>query len=162
MILFGQMALTALVIGTATAVLGAGRVTIPLIASTMLIWIWIPIVQLFTGLYFVRGARGPRSDALVRYFDTGRYWLGWLLLFTVVILLAPRPFAILHYAVATAIVPAALTRRALVWVGKTCGMPERTARRRALMHQAITYTIVLLYFGWAVALWPRLAALVRS
>lgn len=163
MIVIGQMLLAALVLGTAAAVLGTGRVTIPLVASTTLIWIWIPVVQLLTGLLLVRGARLPPSEALTRYFETGRYWSGWLLLFTVVLLLAPRPFAIIDWALATALIPAVLTTRALTrTVREVCGVSERSARRRALVHQAITHTILVLYFGWAVALWPRLAVLVRS
>ena len=143
--------------------LGAGRVTVPLIAGTTLIWIWIPLVQLLTGLLFVRGARVPTAEALARYFETGRYWSCWLLLFTAVLLLAPRPFAILDWAAATALIPVVLTTRALRKTAReVCGASERSARRRALVHQAITHTILVLYFGWAVALWPRLAALVRS
>ena len=157
------MALTALVIGTATAVLGTGRVTVPLIAGTTLIWMWIPLVQLATGLFFVRGARVPTSDALARYFETGRYWSCWLLLFTAVLLFGPRPFATLDWAAATAIIPVVLTTRALTRTGcEVFGASDRDARRRALVHQGITHAILVVYFGWAVALWPRLAALVRS
>jgi hypothetical protein len=105
----------------------------------------------------------PISEALARYFETGRYWSCWLLLFTAVVLLGPRPFAILDWAVATAIVPVVLTTRALTrTASEVCGASQRSARRRAFVHQAITHTILVLYFGWAVALWPRLAALVRS
>ena len=157
------MALTALLIGTVTAVLGTGRVTVPLIAGTTLIWIWIPFVQLFTGLFFVRGARAPTLEALAHYFETGRYWSCWLLLFAAVLLLGPQPFAILDWAVATAIIPVMLTMRALTRTAReVCGASERSARRRVFVHQAITHTILVLYFGWAVALWPRLAVLVRS
>jgi|SRR5688572_22100775 len=159
----GQMALTAVVIGTATAVLGTGRVTVPLIAGTTFIWIWIPLVQLLTGLLFVRDARVPLVEALTRYFETGRYWSCWLLLFTVVLLLGPRPFAIFDCAVATAVIPVLLTTRALMRVARdVCGATDRSARRRVLLHQAITHTVLVCYFGWAVALGPRIVALVRS
>ncbi len=143
--------------------LGTGRVTVPLIAGTTFIWIWIPLVQLLTGLLFVRGSRVPTSEALARYFETGRFWSCWLLLLTAAVLFGPRPFAILDWAAATAIIPVVLTTRALTRTAReVCGASERSARRRALVHQAITHTILVLYFGWAVALGPRIAALVRS
>ena len=159
----GHFALTALVIATVTAVLGTGRVTVALVAGTALTWLWVPIVQLLTGLVFVRRARVSTSAALTAYFHTGLLWSCWLLLFALVILLVPRPFAILDYAIATALIPAALTARALARVAREiCGLNPHQARIRVFMHQAVTYAILVLYFAWAVALWPRLAPLVRS
>jgi hypothetical protein len=155
----GHMALTALVIGTVAAVLGTGRVTVPLIVSTTAMWSWVPVVQLLTGYLFV-GRVPRRGEALIQYFETGWYWATWMLALAVVILLAPKPFAVLYYAVATAIVPAVLTARALVrFRRQRHGERPAIAWRRVLVHQAVTHAIVVAYFAWAVALWPRLLAL---
>ena len=155
----GHMALNALVIGTVAAVLGTGRVTIPLVASTTVMWSWVPVVQLLTGYLFV-GRVPRRGEALTEYFETGVYWAVWLLLFALVILVAPQPFAIVSYALATAFVPVFLTARALTRLRRhRCGERASVARRRVFLHQAVTHTIVVGYFAWAVALWPRLLAL---
>ena len=163
MIVIVEMVLLALVIGTVTAVLGTGRVTIPLVASTTVVWCWIPLLQLLTGLLFIRGTRLPLSQALARYFQTGRYWSCWLLLFAGAVLLAPQPFTVLNLLKATALIPLLLTARALVEAGMDiCGDTRPAARRRVVMHQALTYAVFLVYFGWAVALGPRIASLVRA
>ena len=158
-IVVGQMALTALVVGTVAAVLGTGRVTVPLLVSTTVMWSWVPVVQLLTGLVFV-GRVPRRGEAVKEYFETGSYWTVWLLTFAAVVLLAPKPFAILFYAVATALVPAVLTARALARLRRLrFGDRPSAAWRRTLLHQAVTHGVVIGYFAWAVALWPRLRAL---
>ena len=155
----GQMMLTALVIGTVAAALGTGRVTVPLIVSTTVMWSWVPVVQLLTGVVFV-GRVPRRGEALMEYFETGSYWTVWLLTSAAVVLLAPKPFAVLFYAVATALVPAVLTARALARLRRQrFGDRPSAAWRRALLHQALTHGVVIGYFAWAVALWPRLRAL---
>lgn len=155
-----QMVLTALVIGTATAVLGTGRVTIPLILSTTFVWSWVPIVQLLTGLLIVRGA-ADRASALASYFSTGRYWSLWILTFTAAMLLTPAVWSVFFYAVATCIVPILLTSRSLIaWRQQDFGDTRAAARRRVLMHQAITHAVLVLYVAWAIALWPRLMPVV--
>ena len=158
-IVLGYMGLTALVVGTVSAVLGTGRVTLPLILSTTLMWSWVPVVQLLTGYLFI-GRVPRRSEALAQYFETGKYWLVWMLVFAAAVLLAPRPFAILFYVVATSVVPLVLTARALARVRRQrFGERASVAWRRVLVHQAVTHGIVVGYFAWAVALWPRLIAL---
>ena len=155
----GHMALTALVIGTVAAVLGTGRVTVPLVASTTVMWSWVPVVQLVTGYFFV-GRVPRRGEALIQYFETGVYWAAWLLLFAIALLLSPNPFAILDYAIATAVVPVVLTARALMRLRRQrFGERPSVAWRHVLVHQAMTHAVVAGYFAWAVALWPRVLAL---
>lgn len=160
MTLIREMLLTALVLGTATAVHGTGRVTIPLIVSTTVVWSWVPIVQLLTGLLVVRGA-ADRSSALASYFSTGRYWSLWILTFTAVLLLTPAVWSVFFYAVATSIIPILLTARSLIaWRQQVFGDTRAAAKRRVLTHQAITHAVLLLYVAWAIALWPRLMPVV--
>src|SRR5918993_4553194 len=158
-IIVGHMALTALVIGTVAAVLGTGRVSVPLVASTTVMWSWVPVVQFVTGYLFV-GRVPRRGEALIQYFETGVYWAIWLLLFAIALLVAPNPFGILNYALATAVVPVILTARALTRLRRQrLGERASVAWRHRFVHQAVTHAIVVGYFAWAVALWPRLLAL---
>jgi hypothetical protein len=99
---------------------------------------------------------------LADYFATGRYWSTWILAFTGVMLVAPRPFSIERIAIVTAVVPVALTTLALVRLRLHFGDSRAAAWRRVLLHQTVTHTLVILYFAWAVALWPRLIAMVRG
>lgn len=164
MTIIGYMALTALVIGTAAGVSGTGRVTVPLVLSTTLIWSWVPVVQLLTGMVVVQG-RGPaRGVALMQYFATGRYWSIWILCIAVILLLLPDPqlWMWLDYLLLTFLVPATLTARSLRRMRRELfGDSPAAARWRVAAHQLITYSIVVLYIAWAVALWPRLATAVQ-
>ena len=161
MAIVGQMLLTALVLGTAAAVLGTGRVTVPLIVSTTLVWCWVPLVQLLTGLLLVRGAT-DRTSALTSYFATGRYWSLWILAFAAVIALTPAVWSVFFPAIATCIVPIVATARSLMaWRQRVFGETRGAARRRIYLHQAITHAVLLLYVAWAIALWPRLMPVVN-
>lgn len=56
----------------------------------------------------------------------------------------------------TAVVPIAITARLLVRFAQTHVTGDRrTAIRRVVLHQAVTYGIVLAYVAVAVALWTR-------
>jgi hypothetical protein len=158
--IIGYMALTALVIGTAAGVLGTGRVTIPLVLSTTWVWSWVPVVQLMTGLLVAGGRGATRRVALARYFATGRYWSTWILCIAVILLLLPDPQLWMwrDYLLLTFLLPATLTARSLRRMRRELfGDSPAAARWRVAAHQLITYSIVVLYIAWAVALWPRLA-----
>ena len=167
MAVIGYMLLTAVVMGAAAAVLGTGRVTVPLILSTTLVWSWLPVVQLLTGMVvvgtpldFTRG-KSPRNGALTRYFATGRYWSGWILCIAVILLLLPDPrlWVWVDYLLLTFLIPATLTARALTRLRRELfGDAPSAARRRVLLHQVITFSIIVLYISWAVAMWARLSA----
>lgn len=152
-----RMVFTAVLIGTATAVLGTGRVTLPLVASGALCWSFVPVLQLLTGLLFVRGARGSRTRALARYFAADTYWSTWILAYAAVLLLVPQPGRFAMYLMATAVLPLLLTARALVHVRRNaCGDSPQGASRIVAAHQALTILLFLGYVMWASALWPRI------
>lgn len=152
-----RMALTALVIGTAMAAVGTGRVTLPLILSTTVLWSFVPVLQLLTGLILVHG-RGPsRREALAAYFATGHYWAIWILGMSALLLLVPSAFGIWPRLALSFVVPSVLTARALArlrW--RLFGDTHAAAWRRVMFHQAITHLMIWVYFSWAVALWTRL------
>lgn len=154
--LLARMALTPVVIGTAASVMGTGRVTMSLVASTALCWSFVPVLQLLTGLLLVRGA-AAKGSALARYFATDRYWSSWMLALAAVVLLMPNPGGVVLYLLGTAVVPLLLTARALVWLRRDLSGDSRAAARTiVVLHQTITILLILAYAMWAGALWPRI------
>ena len=153
------MALTAVVVGTAMAVLGTGRVTIPLILSTAVLWSFVPILQLLTGLVLTTG-RGPsRGEALAAYFATGHYWSIWILAITAVLLVVPEALSIFDCLALSSLVPAVLTARALARLRRQMfGDTAASARRWVMLHQGITHVMLVSYVVWAIALWPRVSS----
>ena len=151
------MLLTAMVIGTATAVAGTGRVTLSLVASGTLVWTFVPLLQLLTGLLLVRGAAIGTRRALEGYFARHHPWLLWLLAVAAAILLLPhsayRSLAILT----SALVPAYIGARQLAaFCRDDLGFTAAASRRRLLLHQSLTYLFVLLYVDYATELGERL------
>lgn len=157
-----HMTLTAFVLGTATAVLGTGRVTIPLVLSTTLVWSFVPVLQLLTGLWLLSGYRGRRGAAIGSYFKTDVYWSLWILGFAAAAIAIPDFWSVVGYALLTCAVPIVLTARALVRLRLQLFRDRpNAATRRVVIHQALTHAMVVLYIGWAVALWPRLLPMVN-
>lgn len=139
-----RMALTACALGTVTGVMGTGRVTLSLVASGTLMWSFVPILQLLTGIVFISG---PNATALRAYFATGRPWLFWYLALGMVFLFWPDPGLMMLPLVLTAVIPVALTVRAL----------RKLAPWRAVMlHQAATLALMVTYIAWAIGGWIRL------
>ena len=121
------------------------------------------MIQLFTGMLLVRGSSLPRAHALDLYFGTHRPWSLWLLAFALLILVLPNPGGWVLTLAATAVVPIALTARRLTSLCRVeLGFSAASARRRALLHQAVTLGSCLAYGEYAGRLLPRfIADLVR-
>jgi hypothetical protein len=144
------MALIALVVGITTSVAATGRTTLTLVASGAVCWSFVPVVQLFTGVLFVRGARIPRAQALERYFELHRPWSLWLLGCALFLLLLPSQGDWILPIAASGFVPLILTIRALVRTGQShLGFTAAIARRRAIVHQLATWAVGLAYAEYA-------------
>ncbi|MBA3639487.1 MAG: hypothetical protein H0W53_09405 [Acidobacteria bacterium] len=161
--LLGQMALVALVIGTSVAAASTERVTASLVLTSAIAWAFVPLIQLGTGLWLIRGAAtGRRTHALEAYFDTHRPWSLFILAFHAAILVWPssRGFALMF--VPAAVVPIALTALALTRLCReVLGASAGAARRMVVMHQLMTCAVAGAYAAWASAYLPRLVGLVR-
>lgn len=156
------MALTALVISTSVVAASTERVTFPLVITSAVAWAFVPLIQLGTGMWLVRGATGRRRDALEAYFETHRPWSLFILAFHASMLAWPaaRGFALL--LAPTAVVPIALTVLGLTRMCReTLGVSPGPARRMVMQHQLMTYFAVAVYAAWASAYLPRLVGLVR-
>ena len=159
MTLLARMALVALVIGTSVTVAATERLTLSMVISGSLGWAFVPLLQLLTGLLLVRGVPGGRMRQLERYFATHWPWSIWIIAFNAAILLLPGHLTGL-WLTATAVVPLLWT----VWLlmefcRQDLALDSPIARRRVLLHQAVTYGLVVGYVSVAVALWPRLSGL---
>jgi hypothetical protein len=152
-----RMGLIALVIGTATAVAATGRLTLSLVVSGTLVWSFVPVFQLFTGLLLVTGANIGAARALEGYFRTHRAWSLWLLTCAVVTLLPAHSVWLVMVLAGSFLVPLVLTARALLaFCREDLGFSPDVSRRRVTLHQGATYVGVLLYLNFAVGLGPRL------
>jgi len=154
--LVSGMALVALVIGTATSAAATGRISLGLLASGTVSWSVVPLAQLFTGVLLVRGSRLPLADALARYFETHRPWSLWLLTVAGLLLVSTNPGAWVEPLALTFVVPMALTFRRLNVLCRTqLGFDAAKARRRTILHQAVTISGLVVYGEYAGGLLPR-------
>ncbi len=159
--LLGQMALVALVIGTSVTAAATERVALSLVVTSAPAWAFVPLLQLGTGLWLVRGVgRGRRVGALERYFDTHRPWSLFILAVHAVLLAWPasRASALMFFPLAA--VPIGFTVLGLTAMCREAlGMSSSASRRMVLTHQTVTYLMVAAYAAWASAYLPRLVGL---
>lgn len=157
------MALIALVIGTSVAAASTERVTASLVLSCSASWAFVPLIQLSTGTWLLRGAvGGTRTRALEAYFDTHRPWSLFILAFHGLILAWPASRSFVLMLIPAAVLPIALTALALTRLCReVLGVSPAAARRMVLVHQFATYVVVAIYASWASAYLPRLVGLAR-
>jgi hypothetical protein len=155
-------ALVALVLGAATAVSSTGHLTIRLLISGIVCWSFVPLLQMAIAAAIMRSA-ASQSIALPRRLDLWFMghapWSLWIVAAMSTMAAAPIAAHVEWAIMASAVVP-------IVWTSiigaafcrVVLGDPPLVASARTALHQAITWTIALLYIAWAVALWPRLVA----
>ena len=152
------MLLIAIVVGAATAAGATGRITWSLLVSGTLVWSFVPVVQLLTGLLLVRGAKIGRRRALESYFSTHRAWSLWLLAVAATLLLLPNPTVSILYVAATFLIPAIVNVRLLLaCCRRDLGFSPPVARRRVLIHQLVTAMVLLAYGAYGIALIDRMS-----
>jgi hypothetical protein len=152
-----HVALIAIVMGTATAVAGAGRLDASLVASTTLVWSFVPLIQLLTGIVIVTGRTTSKALALERYLMTHRAWSLWMLALAASVLLVPNGALAVSRLALTFVVPLAVTALALMRLRRELyGDARGAAWLRVAVHQGLTLGIIAIYVHWATALSPRL------
>jgi hypothetical protein len=142
-------------LGAATSVMGTGLITPALFLGGAACWAFVPIIQGLTGLVLVAGAPVvPWRRGLALLFLGHAPWTLWLLTFAGA-MLAGRPLGLLTLML-TAILPLVATVRTLdAFCREVLHLSPSVARRRVLVHQAITWTIVLAYADEATQFLPR-------
>jgi hypothetical protein len=158
-------ALVALVLGVTIAMLSTGRATPALVASTTLTWSYVVVLQLAIALALV-APRARRTVGVARaidlFFAGHAPWSIFLLLAAVILPLPlPPPFTRWPgYFEATAVVPLVLTARIVAaFFEQVLALDRGAARRAALLHQAITWTVFVAINWMASAFLPRLVQL---
>jgi hypothetical protein len=154
--------LIALVMGTASAFAATGHVTLGLVVSGLVCWSFVPLLQIATAVA-IMGPRASRSVPLARrlelWFMGHAPWTLWILAVTLLMGQAGLWLHLEWAIIATALIPAVWTSVVgAAFCRVVLGDSRRAAVARTALHQAITWTLLLLYFGWAVALGPRIAA----
>jgi hypothetical protein len=148
----------AVIAGVATAVTSTGRISWSLALSGALCWSILAVLQAATAVSVVapslRGA--PSSRGLELFFLGHAAWSMWLILGAAAVF-GGAPSSVV---IVTALVP-------LVWTAvvvyaffrQVAGLDAGLAFWRTAIHQALTGALILLYFAWAVQLWPRILSL---
>ena len=153
----GRMALISLVLGVSLSAASTERVDAGLVLATSLAWSFVPVLQLLTGLILIRGSAG-RAAALDAYFATHMPWSFWILGVHALFLLAGPARDIALWIALTAVVPAVWTAWLLVEMCRDrLGLSPRESRQRVILHEVLSYSLVLAYVHFAVALGARLA-----
>lgn len=135
-----------------------GRVTGSLLLSLTVSWMFVPLLHVGVAAGLVatsRAARVRSTRAIALLLMAHAPWSLWSLLAAV--MLAFGGFAFYDAAVCLALVPIALTARAVhAFCLEVLGTSRRGAIARTLGHQAVTWLLAAVYLDRAVSLVPRI------
>jgi hypothetical protein len=149
--------LVAVVLGVAMALSSTRHATPALVMSTTLLWSVVVIGQVVIALVVIGTPQAGtlnRARVLDLFFASHAPWSLWLLAAAA---WAPsplgRPAMPLWLAAVAAI---ALTPRIIAaFFREVLKMDRRRAAAVTLVHQALTWGLLIAFYGAAVALWPR-------
>jgi hypothetical protein len=154
--------LIAVLLGVTTAIAATGRITASLVVSQMLVWSFVPALQLITGALVIASARRRRVDfprAIELLFAAHGPWSLWLILFAAAQSIPVNTYVML----ASGIVPIVWTAVMIGAYGReVLGLTTRSARLRALAHQAMSVTLMVVYIELATALATRIIGALES
>ncbi len=149
----------ALVQGVAISMAATESVAAPVVASATACWAVAVAVQVGAALLLIRTAPAPRvgaNGALDLFFLGHAPWSLWLLVSAGGMVLASSVGLLRWLALATMIVPAALTPRIVAAFDQAVlGSTRRAAVRRTILHQGLIWTTLFVYIAGGIALWPR-------
>jgi hypothetical protein len=149
--------LVALVFGAWAAIAATRHVTPALLLSTTLCWAFVVLLQIAIVLPLIAGP-SRRTVGLPRaldlFFASHAPWSLWLLALAAY---APSPLSRPFTPVwVTAFAPILLTPRMIsAFFREVLELDPREAKARTVVHQAITWAILLVLAGMAVSAWPR-------
>ena len=151
----------AVLIAACASVSATGRVTLALLASLSVSWLFVPLLQvlLAAGMVLSAPARrvsGLRATSLVLMGHAP--WSLWLV--AAALMTTFGGYALYHEALLLALEPMALTARLLhAFCLEVLGSSRRGALARVIAHQAATWGLAAIYLDRAVGLLPRLQGL---
>lgn len=148
----------AALIAVAASAGATGRVTLSLLFSLAVCWMFVPVLHIATAAALVASASSPRvrgRSAVAALLMGHAPWSLWLLLASPMLLL--RGFALYPLALLLAFVPIVLTVRIVhAFCLEILGTSSRGAILRTLAHQGVTWLIAAVYLDRAVSLIPRI------
>ena len=149
-------ALLAGMLGLLNATDAAGHVTASLVASEIVAWIFIPLLQLLTGSVLIASAGARRVTfprAVELLFAAHRPWSLWLAAVTIFQTINPDPTIV----IGSGAVPMAVTVVLLLAFGnEVLGLNSREVRVRVFAHQAATVLLIVTYIELATRLSVRI------
>ena len=151
-------AIVLIVIGIASAIAATGRVTASLVASTILLWAWAPLVQLAAGTLLVLASprrRVPVPAAIDLLFAGHLPWSLWIAV-VAAWFAADAPFGVVLAGVG-AVVALGQNARILTAFGReVLGEDSRGAAVRVLAHQVAIWIVGLSFIAASSGGWFRL------
>ena len=149
-------ALLAVMLGLLNATAAAGHVSASLVASEIVAWSFIPILQVLTGAGLI-GSAGARRVTFPRavelLFAAHLPWSLWLVAVTLFQTVRPDPSIV----IGTGVVPMAATVVLLLAYGReVLCLRGREARVRVLAHQAATVLLIVAYIELSTRLSVRI------
>lgn len=148
-------ALVAVMLGLLNATAAAGHVSATLVASEIVAWSFVPVLQLLTGAGLIASAGARRVTfprAMELLFAAHLPWSLWLAAAAVFQTIRPDPIVI-----ASGVVPMAATAVMLMAFGReVLGLSRREARVRVCVHQAATIVLIVGYIELATRLSVRI------
>ena len=152
----GVPALVAVMLGLLNATAAVGHVSATLVASEIVAWSFIPVLQLLTGAGLIASAGARRVTfprAMELLFAAHLPWSLWLAATTVFVTIRPDPSIV----IGSGVVPMAATAVMLMAFGReVLGLSRREARVRVWAHQAATIVLIVGYIELATRLSVRI------
>lgn len=153
-------AFVALLQGVVMAMVATKTVAFPVVLSLTLCWATAILAQLILAVAMiatVRQRRIPTSVAVDLLFMGHAPWSLWLLACAGAMTFAPTITGLSWILISTMLIPSVLTWRITTgYLEVVLGTSHHEAKRRALLHQAIVWAILIFFLWSAVALWPRI------
>lgn len=147
-----------LLIGACASYSATQRVTLSLLVSLSVSWMFVPLLHVLVGGALVAWAKGPRlrgNRAIALLLMGHAPWSLWLLIASAGT--GTFGFDAYFWMLLLALVPIALTMRIVhAFCVEVLGAGGRRAIRLTLAHQAVTYFIAAMYLDRAVSLVPRI------
>jgi hypothetical protein len=159
-----RAAFASLLVGTAVAIMATGRVTIPLVLTGALFWMFVPMLQLLMGAVLAwsapfRAVAMPR--ALELWMLAHAPWSLWLLAVAAIVSLGSAPFLGSELVILSGLVPVVWTSiivRAYCVAVLRLGRPA--ARWRIFAHQLMVWSAIVIFGLLTGGVWPRIVALI--
>lgn len=154
-----------LIQGVAISMVATHTVSAPVLVVVTLCWTIATAVQIVASLIAIGSMSHPHigtARAIDLWFMGHAPWSLWLLAWAAILTWGWVASGMPWIAVLTMAVPAAITYRIVVAFGEqVLRADRRDAVRRAVLHQVLIWTILILFFSAAVQLWPRIVGFFR-